>query len=415
MSTASIPFTLTTAGIDAAFNNGALNLEVTHIQIGSGNRTPNGTETALVTPRESNTIAGAFEVSAGQWRISAVIPGSALSYTISEIGLWAGVPGQPGSTLVFYWALPTGSVATKSVSVAFNFESDLVFGTVVPGDITIVADTSFNALAMLAQHNELADPHGLALPFAALDYPTIGTSDNKMTVTPATVAGQGGKVSTPSGVLLSLGRVVTSAKTGIMRHVETAAYTSPDLAVSSTYYLRGKFVGNVFTFYVQKGTDSDAIPTSLVGTENGATGGGFDSTVLDILFAKIVTSTAGTMPTVTTLANNKLLEYYADFSVNTGSLAIGTEPKLIGTTAPNNTSIEWTKTVTINWARTYKRLTISGAAWTGTSGKVADSWQNRLSYTSASRYTLVGYVTSDWANDMTGATGFATINFGASA
>lgn len=153
MSAANLSFTLTNAGQDAAFNLGVVNLEVTHVQLGSGNRTPSGGETALTTPQETSTISAHHEVSAGQHRMAAVIAGSAQNYYVSEIGLWSGVPGGIGSVLVFYWALPTGYVAVKSVDVDFNFETDIFFGGVVPANITIVADTQFNALSMIAAHN----------------------------------------------------------------------------------------------------------------------------------------------------------------------------------------------------------------------------------------------------------------------
>jgi hypothetical protein len=159
VSTYNLPFTLTSAGIDAAFNLGAIDLNVTHVQIGSGNKTPNGSEVALVSPQEYAAITGHFEVSAGQHRIAAVIPGSASVYNISEIGLWSGVPGDVGSVLVFYWALASGHVTVKSASIDFNFENDMFFGGVVPANITIVADTQFNALAMLVAHEAEADPH----------------------------------------------------------------------------------------------------------------------------------------------------------------------------------------------------------------------------------------------------------------
>jgi hypothetical protein len=159
VSAANIPFKLTSAGIDAAFNLGAVSLNVTHVQIGAGNRTPNGGEVALVDPKEYAAISGHFEVSAGQHRIAAVIAGSGLAYNVAEIGLWSGVPGAGGSVLVFYWSQASGAIAVKSASVDFNFEDDMFFGGVVPGNITIVADTEFNALAMLVAHESQDDPH----------------------------------------------------------------------------------------------------------------------------------------------------------------------------------------------------------------------------------------------------------------
>jgi hypothetical protein len=76
------------------------------------------------------------------------------------------------------------------------------------------------------------------------------------------------------------------------------------LNISSTYYLRAQVGTNgALWLYTQKGTDADAIPATQIGTPNGASGGGFDSTVVDMLIAKIVTGSAGTLPTVTPLAN----------------------------------------------------------------------------------------------------------------
>ena len=159
MSTLILPFKLTAAGIDASFNLGAIALNVTHVQTGSGNRLANGNEVALVTPQETAVISSYFEVSAGQHRIAAIVAGSASVYLISEIGLWSGVPGAVGSVLVFYRSLATGHIAVKSANIDFNFEDDIAFGGVVPGDITIVADTQFNALAMLAAHEANPNAH----------------------------------------------------------------------------------------------------------------------------------------------------------------------------------------------------------------------------------------------------------------
>lgn len=161
MSAVSIPFRLTSAGVDEALYKASLtlNLNVTHVQIGDGNRSPNGTESALVSPKETALITAHWEVAAGQRRIAAVFPGSASAYNISEIGIWAGAPGSPGSVLVFYWSQATGHVAVKSVSVDFNFENDLLFAGVVPANISIVADTSFTSLAMIAAHRADPDAH----------------------------------------------------------------------------------------------------------------------------------------------------------------------------------------------------------------------------------------------------------------
>lgn len=161
MSAVDIQFKLTSAGVNEAFYKAGqtLNLNITHVQIGSGNRTPNGNETALVTPVEYAAITSHWEVSVEQHRIAAAFPGNANVFNISEIGLWSGVPGGVGSVLVFYFSQPAGHVAVKSLNVDFNFEDDLFFGGVVPSNITIVADTQFNSLAMIAAHAADPDAH----------------------------------------------------------------------------------------------------------------------------------------------------------------------------------------------------------------------------------------------------------------
>jgi hypothetical protein len=193
VSTYGLSFTLTTAGIDAAFNAGAVDLAVTHVQIGSGNRTPNGSETALVSPQEYAAISGYFEVSVGQHRISTLIPGSASTYNISEIGLWSGIPGDVGSVLVFYWALGTGHVAVKSASVDFNFENDMFFGGVVPANITIVADTQFTSLAMIAEHEAKPNAHPKGVQrFTVNGSFTVPTAVTKIYVSGCAGGGGGG-------------------------------------------------------------------------------------------------------------------------------------------------------------------------------------------------------------------------------
>ena len=159
MADASIPFKLTTAGIAAATALGGVSLNITHVQFGYGNRTPDGTEVALVAPQEYTVISGFSPVATGQNRIAATMPGSTFNYPISEIGLWSGAPGVGGSVLVFYWSVPVGNITVKSVNVNLNFETDLFFGGIVPANITIVADTSYNSLAILSGHVAASDPH----------------------------------------------------------------------------------------------------------------------------------------------------------------------------------------------------------------------------------------------------------------
>ena len=221
------------------------------------------------------------------------------------------------------------------------------------------------------------------LLLSTLSYPTIANATNSLTVTPAIVAGQGGNVSIAAGTLIELGRTIDS-NYGVMRQAVTAAFTSPTLAVSSTYYLRAQFIGDVFTVYVQKGTDSDATPSGLVGTVNGSSGGGFDSTRLDILLAKVVTGTAGTTPTVTALKNKKVL--WANGSKTDGPSASYTS----------------TLNIALNWGRTPNAWNVDTSDFT-ISGGVGNAIQvgtNRASGVTLSRYTST--FTANYAYSSTG-------------
>ncbi len=175
-------------------------------------------------------------------------------------------------------------------------------------------------------------------PLGALEYPTIDTSDNKIAATVA-AATAGGTVSVPADTVLTLGHGLADGDTGCLRMFTTVALISEDLDVSSTYYLRGQIDSNGdLEIYVQKGTDSDSIPTGLKGTPDGGSGGGFDSTVLDILIAKVETGLAGTVPTLTKLANKAILNATFDFEYDT-------DRALVWTDWPNST-------IVLNWART---------------------------------------------------------------
>lgn len=217
-----------------------------------------------------------------------------------------------------------------------------------PGELIAATEYEFIYRESPTTHWEVLDAgietvEGISL--AGLDYPTIDTTDNRITATPA-FATNGGTVSIPADVLVSLAQELTTGETGIMAAFKTPAFTSIDLDISSTYYLRAHFISGVITVYMQKGTDADTIPAGLIGTPGGASGGGFDCTVLDVLFAKVVTDTAGTVPTVTELANNKDL-------IVTASVYISNFPQ------SRNWSNVAGSTIILDWARSPEHKTIS--------------------------------------------------------
>ena len=138
-------------------------------------------------------------------------------------------------------------------------------------------------------------------PYDALDYPHICTDDNRITVS-AAAATAGGVVTVDGGESIVLAES-TADGMGRLRTLEIPAFASADLTANSTYYLRAQIDDGELQVYLQLGTDADAIPDDLLGTPNGEDSGGFDSTKLDVLLAKIATGDAASVPTVTTLCN----------------------------------------------------------------------------------------------------------------
>lgn len=157
-----LQFKLTQSGQAAVWNarNTGISLNLTHIQFGSGNRAPSGTETALLNPQQAVPIAAGFSVSPTQIRMSAIFSGNQ-NYVIREVGVWAGDPAANGSKLVGYWSQAAGDLAMKSPGVDFIFSHDMTLDAAVPaGGLTILADNAQSAmLAMIAAHEAKADPH----------------------------------------------------------------------------------------------------------------------------------------------------------------------------------------------------------------------------------------------------------------
>lgn len=136
----SLGFKLTAAGIAAMINqaNNGLDLALTHVQLGSGQRAVVGNETALLTPQQIQVITDGMRVASNQIRLACVF-GGLTGFTIGEIGLWAGDPALAGSTLVGYWSRTTPALAVKSPGVDFIFETDFVLnGTAADGNLTVI-------------------------------------------------------------------------------------------------------------------------------------------------------------------------------------------------------------------------------------------------------------------------------------
>lgn len=222
-------------------------------------------------------------------------------------------------------------------------------------------------------------------PFAALPFPTIDTATNKITLTALTSAA-GGRVQVAAGIRLTLSEVVVANATGRLRSFTTVFYQTLSLLVSSTYYLRAQVDANgSLLLYVQRGTDSDATPASKVGTPDAASGGGFDSTAVDMLIAKVVTGIAGSLPTVTPLAN---------------SASLFAQTELTGTVVQTSAAwqAEYAGTFALNWARQPRIMQATGSMRSPfvAPGAYVEGGANILYARTVSRYTIGATIATDW-------------------
>lgn len=157
MSVSTINFTITTAGLQALINatNTGLDLKLTHIQLGSGNKTPDKSETALIAPQQIQPITVGSRPAPTQIRMTVVFPITA-SFKISEIGIWAGMPGQATSVLFAYWSNPSGDLMTTVPGVDFVFTHDMTVDSSIASNVEILIDPNSG---LLAAHIGADDPH----------------------------------------------------------------------------------------------------------------------------------------------------------------------------------------------------------------------------------------------------------------
>lgn len=239
--------------------------------------------------------------------------------------------------------------------------------------------------------NALVAAGGVILPRHALDYPTIGTTSNKLEIGAEAVGGTGGRVSIAAGVLIAIGEVVAAA-TGRMRSFTTEDWESGNLTTLSTYYLRAKVENGALLVYTQQGADDDATPGTFRGTPDALTGGGFDSTHYDVLLAKVVTSTAGTTPTVTALKNARRL--YA--------VAEDDDITCTGANISSWMNYGWkaSLTATLNWGRTPDHVSVHGSVMSKPAASTHyREWWDDLEI---SRYSVTAAVRADWNASISG-------------
>lgn len=247
----------------------------------------------------------------------------------------------------------------------------------------------------------------LGAPLSSLPYPDVLTASRTLTLTTATVAGGGGTISTPGGERIKLAvPLATDATLGVRRVFATPAFASGNLAANATYFLRATVTNGALALYLQQGTDTDTIPAGLAGTPNAANGGGFDSTQIDVLLARIVTGAAGSAPVVTALANAADLKAWSVRSSPTLGTALGTggngntrwqvgrEKAVVGSDGSMAVTLSWT----LNWARTPTTLSYHLYSWVGTALQTqrVSGGANKQTLGTGDRYAQDITVVTDW-------------------
>lgn len=321
----------------------------------------------LVKDQAAGSQNGIYVAAVGAWARAADADDGAKLNSGAIIPIEAGTAN--GDTL---WMLTTdGAITIGVTALAFsNIQGNV--GTAGTYDV-VTTDAKGRVVS-----GQLLN----AFPFSSLPYPAVDTANGYPIINSAIVGGTGGNVTITAGTRFALGETV-SAGLGRLRGFTTPAWTSPNLDANSTYYLRCQVQSGAAVFYVQKGTDSDGIPGSLLGTVNGANGGGFDSTQLDMLVAKLVTGVNGTAPTVIPLANAARLSYKGTSNYTETTASGGW--------------VSRTYSYTLNWARTPKALFTVGANGVGPSAQALD--QIYSTSEAATRYTASHNASFDWQND----------------
>lgn len=237
--------------------------------------------------------------------------------------------GTPGSLIPADW----GNGVTQEI-----------VNVIEAGDLTPDEAKSDQLLQAIQTVTAKGWNQDLALPLAALPLPTVATADARLPVTPAAVSTNGGKVSIPAGVYISIGQEVVAGQLGRSRTFTTKAWSNEDLLPNAGYFLRAQVINGALTFYMQRGTIYDSAPDSLKGTVNGAAGGGFQSTALDMCLAWIATGAPGSVPTVRLIYNRARLTWTQTVS-GTGVVYLPLDPHaraarlVAGNPTPSGTAI----------------------------------------------------------------------------
>lgn len=153
-----ITFKITDVGRTAALDadTAGLDLRIAEIAIGSGQYTPDGTETALVAEIERWNVAdGDINVATASLRFSAILESSS-----TEEGFEIGLFDEDGVLFAVASTVAVDPLIVLNANIAFVGSFGLKLTDIPSGVITVEIDPSAPlAVVLLNQHNAATDPH----------------------------------------------------------------------------------------------------------------------------------------------------------------------------------------------------------------------------------------------------------------
>ncbi|MCX4156167.1 MULTISPECIES: phage tail-collar fiber domain-containing protein [Paraburkholderia] len=157
----SAPFqpTITLAGLTAIFNAQSTGVEfaLSHIAFGTGQYTPDGSETALQVEKVRVPIAGGGRISSTQIQVYAVAM-AALGHPffVGEVGFF----GDDGATLLAVYSSTATPSLFLSDTVSTSVSYALGLAALPANSVTVTIDPSASAaLLLIGNHVAAADPH----------------------------------------------------------------------------------------------------------------------------------------------------------------------------------------------------------------------------------------------------------------
>ncbi|CAN7647098.1 phage tail-collar fiber domain-containing protein [Paraburkholderia terricola] len=151
--------TITSAGLAAIFNAQSTGVEfvLSHIAFGTGQYTPDGSETALHVEKVRVPIAGGGRISPTQIQIYAIAMAAAGDpFFVGEVGFF----GDNGATLLAVYSSTAAPSLFLSDTVSTSVSYALGLAALPAGSVTVTIDPSASAaLLLIGNHVAAADPH----------------------------------------------------------------------------------------------------------------------------------------------------------------------------------------------------------------------------------------------------------------